>query len=188
MSLKWILALDVLEGHGPPSIADGLGEVGGVRAGQVGIGPGGLDRLRAAAISGDLHPPLKNGSKKAAPTRSFRIARQRPSRLCPLWDGTNIAHFHRHVIRAGLANFPAFFLPLALPCCCSFHAKNVIDVVFSGVRQMIDKHSFVLNLVDADILIDKKSPKAILSHKGVFSENSHFREGFQLPNSIQDLL
>lgn len=56
----------------------------------------------------------------------------------------------------------------------------MVDVVFSGIRQVVDQHGIIFYFIYADILVNEQRTESVLSQQGVMLHNSHLRKQCQL--------
>ena len=66
------------------------------------------------------------------------------------------------------------------------HSKDVIDMVFSRICQVIDADSIRVHFVNTDIVVNEQRPEAVLSHQRIIFQNTHLRELCKLFRGTED--
>ena len=51
-----------------------------------------------------------------------------------------------------------------------FHAKDMVQIILSGICKMVDVDRVKLDFVDADMPVDEQSPEAVLAHQDIIFE------------------
>lgn len=69
-----------------------------------------------------------------------------------------------------------------------FYSKNVIDMVFPGISQMIDQYDVSFKFIDTDVLADEQCAKTVPAHQDLLAKYAHFREIGQLLDLPQHLV
>lgn len=52
-------------------------------------------------------------------------------------------------------------------CSQSFHPKDMVNVIFPGIRKMVNIHGFFFNPIYEHVLLHKQCPKAVFSKKRI---------------------
>lgn len=68
------------------------------------------------------------------------------------------------------------------------HPKDMVNIVLPGICKMINISCIRLNLVDADILVDEQSPKAVLAHQRIVFEYAKLRKVCKLLRGMKDFI
>lgn len=69
-----------------------------------------------------------------------------------------------------------------------FYFKNLIDIAFLGISQMMDQYDVPFKFIDIDVLVDEQRTKTVPAHQGLLAKYAYFREIGQVLDLPQHLV
>lgn len=87
-------------------------------------------------------------------------------------------------MRGLLQNF--LFLQQASLRPVSFHTEDMINVVFAGIRDVINEYGIILDFIHTNILCDEQRMEFVFSHQRIIFQHAHLGKVRQLRDRLQN--